>query len=98
MIRIVRTFEAQPGKRQQVIDVLKEISGYAETQNVNILVLNEPWGHLRRVQVHTDFDEADTALNWVEDLQSVPRAREAIQRLDDLTSGHVEAAFLTDQR
>ena len=97
MIRIVRTYLAQAGKRQQVVDVLKEISAYAATQDIDIQVLTEPWGDMRRVYIHTDYEKADTALEWLEGVFSNPKAREASQRLSELTEGDVDVAFLTLQ-
>lgn len=95
MNRIVRTYTAKQGKRAELVDVLKEISGYAATQGVDIKVLFEPWGDSRRVYIHTDYEEADTALNFLERLWDNPKAAEAAQRRDDLTEGDVEVAFLT---
>ena len=95
MIRIVRTYTAKQGKRAQLVDVLKEVSQYAETQGVDIQVLFEPWGDSRLVYTHTDYEVADNALHFVEGLQENPRATDAFQRMDDLTDADTEAAFLT---
>ena len=97
MIRIVRTLEAEPGKRQQVINVLKEISQYAATQDVDIRIFTEPWGNQQHVHMHTDFEDADAALGMLENVTSKPRGEEAVRRLEELTSGHVVSTFLTDQ-
>ena len=95
MIRIVRAYTAKQGKRTELVDVLKELSGYAATQGVDIKVLFEPWGDSRRVYSHTDYEEADTALHFLEGLWDNPKAAEATQRREDLTDGDVEVAFLT---
>ncbi|MCH7642626.1 MAG: hypothetical protein IIC30_05035 [Chloroflexi bacterium] len=97
MIRITRTFTAKQGKRAELVDVLKEISGYAATQGVDIKVLFEPWGDSRRVYIHTDYEEADTALHFLEGLYENPKAADAFQRMDDLTDGDPEVAFLTSR-
>ncbi len=98
MIRVVRTFEAEPGKQQEVVAVLQEISQYASTQGVEIHVLTEPWGNNLHVHIHTDFEHADEALGFFGKVTSNPKGEEAVQRLSKLTSGHVDAAFLTDQQ
>ena len=95
MIRIVRTYKAHEGKRRQVVDVLIEISQYAATKNIRIQVLLEPWGDSRSVHIHTDYEEADTALHFLDELFDNPKAEEARHRLDELTEGDEGVAFLT---
>ena len=95
MIRIVRTYLAQAGKRQQVVDVLKEISAYAATQDINIQVLTEPWGDMRRVYINTDYVEADTGLEWLEGEFLNPKAREAGQSISELTDGEGDVTCTT---
>ena len=61
---------------------------------MDIKVLFEPWGNSRRVYIHTDYEEADTALHFLEGLYENPRAADAFQRRDDLIDGDPEVAFL----
>ena len=96
MIRIVRTYTAKQGRRREVVDALREVSQYAATQGINIRVLYEPWGNSRRVHIHTDYEEADMALRFIDEIYfNNPRGVEAVQRVIEMTEGDEEVTFLT---
>ena len=97
MIRTVRTVVAKPGMRSQVVEILKEISQYAATQDIEIRVFTEPWGHTARIHMHSDYDDADTSLGFIEKVTSNPKGEEAIQRLAQLIEGHMEASLLAEE-
>ena len=54
MIRVTRTFNAKPEKEQDLINVLKDIRGYAHTQGVESRIFREPWGPGGVIHLHND--------------------------------------------
>ncbi len=91
------SFEARPGKRSEAPEVLAELQRYAGTQNVATRVCIEPWGRFGGIDVHLDFEDAGTALTWLDTLNEIGRAQEAITRLDETTDSRVRARFLREQ-
>ncbi len=96
MIRSVRTYTAQPGKTQQLIEVLKELRAYSLTQNVTQRIFTEPWGHGSRVHLYTDHEDAGVGQKWLDQLRDIGRARESIERIEFLIEGHQEANILLE--
>ena len=86
MIRIARTYTAKPGKERELVEVLKEIKGYARTQGVESRIFTEPWGPGGVVHLHNDFE-------W-QTLSTNPRAKEPLMRLQLLVEGHRQTSFL----
>ncbi|MDP6823839.1 MAG: hypothetical protein QF554_11185 [Dehalococcoidia bacterium] len=96
MIRSIRTYTAQPGKTQQLIDTLKEMQAYARTQDVAMRIFVEPWGHGSRVRLSTDHEDAGAGQEWLQRFLSVERAREARDRIEYLIEGHQDASILLE--
>ena len=94
MIRIARKYAAKPGKERELIDVLKDIRGYARTQGVESRIFTEPWGAGGAVHLHNDFEDARMAQTWWQTLSTNPRAKEPLTRLQLLVEGHRETSFL----
>ena len=94
MIRIARTYTAKPGKERDLVEVLKEIRGYASTQGVQTRIFSEPWGRSGLIRLHNDFDDAGQAQVWWQNLSSNPRAQTALARIQMLIEGHRETSFL----
>lgn len=82
MIRIARTFDAKPGKRAEMLEILHEIRRFAETQGVTIQIFTEPWGPYPRVHINTDHEDAGAAQMFLDGLWKIERAREARDRLE----------------
>lgn len=78
-------------------EALAEIHRYAGTQNVATRVCIEPWGRFDGIDVHLDFEDAGTALTWLDTLNEIGRAQEAITRLDETTDSRIRARFLREQ-
>jgi hypothetical protein len=81
MIRIARTFDARPGKRAEMLEILHEIRRFAETQGVTIQIFTEPFGPHHRVHINTDHEDAGAAQAFLDGLWKIERAREARDRL-----------------
>ena len=94
MIRIARTFVAKPGLQQELVGVIKDIRGYADTQGVKVRIFSEPWGRGGVVRLHTDFEDAGHAQMWWKNLSSNPRAQAPLTRIEQMIEGHVETSFL----
>ena len=94
MIRIARTFTAKPGKEHELLDVLKDIRGYARDMGVESRIFTEPWGPGGVVHVHNDFEDAGEAQTWWQTLSTNPRAREPLLSIQLLIEGHRETSFL----
>ena len=86
MIRTVRVFQAQRGKLEEVIELLKERQAYAESQGVAERIFVEPWGDAARVHVHYDHtDMNESQEDWERMHVNNPVARVAQDKLDALT-------------
>ena len=86
MIRTVRVFQAQRGKLEEVIELLKERQAYAESQGVAERIFVEPWGDAARVHVHYDHtDMNESQEDWERMHINNPAARAAQDKLDALT-------------
>ncbi|MCH8234955.1 MAG: hypothetical protein IIC29_02395 [Chloroflexi bacterium] len=96
MIRITRTFNAKPEKEHDLTDVLKDIRGYAHTQDVESRIFWEPWGPEGVVHLHNDFGDAGEAQIWWQNLLSNSRVQEFIAHMENLIEGHREASFLME--
>ena len=94
MIRIARTYTAKPGKERELVEVLKEIKGYARNQGVESRIFTEPWGPGGVVHLHNDFEDAGRAQTWWQTLSTNPRAKEPLMRLQLLVEGHRQTSFL----
>ena len=94
MIRIVRTFDAKPGKRAEMLEILHEIRRFAETQGVMIHIFTEPFGPHPRVHIHTDHEDAGAAQAFLDILWKIERAQEALNHLEATTEGEVQVTFL----
>lgn len=96
MIRSIRTYTAQPGKTQQLIETLKELQAYARTQDVVMRIFVEPWGHGSRVHLYTDHEDAGVGQDWLQRIMSIQRAQESRDRIEFLIEGHVQASILAE--
>jgi hypothetical protein len=96
VIRVTRTFIAKPGVEHELINVLKDIQSYANTQDVKSRLFTEPWGPGGVVHQHSDFENSSDAQAWWEHLLSNPRAQESIARMEGFIEGHREASFLME--
>ena len=86
MIRTVRVFQAQRGKLEEVIELLKDRQAYAESQGVAERIFVEPWGDAARVHVHYDHtDMNESQEDWERMHINNPVARAAQDKLDALT-------------
>ena len=85
MIRTVRVYEVKPGKRAEVIALLKEIQAFSETQGVDERIFIEPWGDLDQVHVHFDHEDMAASQQDFERMEDNQRAQTALLQLDSLT-------------
>ena len=98
MIRTVRVHGAKRGRVEEVIELLKEMQAFAETQGVEERIFIEPWGDSARVHIHYDHDDMGKSQEDFERMHiDNPRARAALDKLDELTEPNPRIHLLLER-
>ena len=94
----MRVFQAQRGKLEEVIELLKERQAYAESQGVAERIFVEPWGDGARVHVHYDHtDMNESQEDWQRMHINNPTARTAQDKLDAITEPNPQVHLLLER-
>ncbi len=98
MIRTVRVFQARRGHVEEVIELLREIQAYSETQGVEERIFVEPWGDATRVHIHYDHaDMSKSQEDWERMHIDNARAQAAQDKLDVLTEPNPRIHLLLER-
>ena len=90
--------QVKRGHVPEVIELLKEIQAYSETQGVEERIFVEPWGDAARVHIHFDHaDMSEAQEDWERMDHENLRAKVALEKLDLLTEPNPRVYLLLER-
>ena len=96
MVRTTRSLIFEYGNVRKAVELLSEYRAFAESQNVEVLIFGEPWGHSRRIHVHHDHPDAGAAQNWLTTFRANDRARQMLIEVEALAETDMEITMLLE--